>query len=213
MPNAKSWTGEVVDAKSNKFYRVYSIEEPGGGYVVTQYGSQGSGRTGGTFSVAASGTPVTDARNAKMKKRAYGTVLEIDFDVDVARFKKALQGGDKAAGEFLDNIHTAAVASQGKDVNAGITEAKKRQRAERQGQPVVDDFSRADGPVTVQKDRLDAFAEKALAALTLSTTDVAAATKVYGELSEELEDLQEEFRKATSFLGTVELMITDALTK
>lgn len=210
---AKSWTGQVVDAKSNKFYRVYSV----GPYVVTQYGPQGSGRTGGTFAfVKEAGDMLASnaARSARQKKRAYDTVYELEFDVDLDRLVSALTGGDKKGGEFLDNIHTASALAQGADVNVGLADARAKQRAEKSG-TVAPSTTSTTQPLTAATgaDRLTVFGDRALAALTLSTTDVRGATQAFAELTEELEGLQDEFRKAQSFLGTLELMVTEALTK
>lgn len=213
---AHSWTGEVVDAKSNKFYRVYSV----GPYTVTQYGAQGSGRTGGSFAFSKEAgdiQAINAARAARGKKRQYDTVHEIDFDVDLDRLVQALQGGDKKGGEFLDNIHTAMSAQQGKDVNVGLANANVRHKQEKTGNlsTVPSSTTSTTQPQTAATgaDRLTAFGDRALAALTLSTTDVRAATQAFADLSEELEGLQDEFRKAQSFLGTLELMVTEALTK
>lgn len=209
---ARSWTGEVVDSKSNKFYRIFSV----GPYLVTQYGSQKNGRTGGTFSFIRLGSDIgaqNEALMAREKRRHYDPVQEIDFTVDGDKLIERLTSGDKKAGEFLDNMHTAAAAGQSKDVNTGLAAANVRHMQEKTG-----NLSTVPNPVQTETaaagaDRLTTFGDRALVALTLSTTDVRAAAKAYGELADELEGLQDEFRKAQSFLGTLELMVMEAITK
>ena len=212
---AHSWTGQVVDSKSNKFYRVYNV----GPYVVTQYSSQSNGRTGGTFDFARLGSEVgakADAQAMRRKKSAYETVQEIDFEVDIDKLMERLVFGDKKGGEFLDNMHTAAAAGQSLDVNTGLAAANVRHKQEKTGNlstvPGSPDATKPT-PAATGADRLTSFGDRALVALTQSTTDVAAAANAYAELCGELEELQDEFNKAASFLGTLKLMVTEALLK
>lgn len=209
-----------------KFYRCYHV---GNDYSVIQYGSQRNGRSGGSFKVEHN---LDYAVNQRDKKRRDGYVdvageFNVTFEIDGDKFRQQLLNGDKAAGEWLDNIRAAkmragarlpqsatstfvctmcqATFAQALALNRHIAKAHQNVT----GAAVTPQAP--DIPASVA-DRLTVLTDRALQAIAAAADDPAKVMVEYVSLKEERDLVALDLRKADSYLMTLETLVEEAVT-
>lgn len=182
----------------DKFYRTYQLPS----CALFQWGSQRNGRSGGQFKLAPS---PHDAVAQIGKKRNEGylpiTQHETYVQVDEAKLAQLVAQGHKAVGEFLDNLHVAS----GKPTGGSVPAPKPSPAAPAAEPTPAAPLREAD------YDRIAKVNERALAAITQAATDPAQALTEYSHLQTDLEDLEAALRKIKSYIGTLEVLVEEAL--
>lgn len=199
---------EFVGGGSSKFYTAYRL----GTFTAFHWGPIGAAGTG---SIANAGTS-TAANNAVHKqvdaklakgytKRAAGT-----FQINAEDFQKQRSGlSDKAAVQWLHANYVRAqqnIPNSGKPTTSAPPAPVKPKVHVQSGGGLVTPKA-----APIQPDKLEKFVERAKDALTMAATDPNGALVEAAILAEDLEELDGEFRKAHSYLQTLQAMTLEAM--
>lgn len=196
MPNVtiEVRTGQKVGGSEDKFYRTYRLPT----CALFQWGSQRNGRSGGQFKIAPS--PLDAMQQSEKKRREGYTYVggTETFQVDEAKLQTQLARGPKEVGQFLDSLYAASGSTGQASIPAmpDVWESKPTPVT-----PAAEDVF----------DRLSMTNQRALAAITLATNDPAAALTEYSLLNDALADLEADVRKVKSYLGTLEVLVEEAM--
>lgn len=196
-----------------KFYRVYSLEH----FTVFQYGSMRTGKTLGSYKVANQGNAARSYAAALKQigvKESEGyqhreTVL---FYVDLDKFVEVMgKQGDKGAGQWLENMLEAARLSGNLSNVSPITSTPTPTSAPRKAKASPAVPSSAPAALRISGDRLEVLVQRALSAISLAASDPAKALTEYSLVTKEVDEIDVMFRKARSYLGTLETLIEEVL--
>lgn len=184
-----------------KFYRTYQLPSS----ALFQWGSQRNGRSGGQFKIAPS---MHDAEQQMRKKQAEGyvTVGGVEqFTVDTAKLQTQIVAGNKALGAFLDSLYAASATTGGK--------TKPFAPAFKPSKPTKFPEDTPGQPVPVERvfDRISQTNERALAAISLASNEPAKALTEYSLLQDEIDALEVDLRKVKSYMGTLEILVEEAM--
>lgn len=187
-----------------KFYRVYSV----GRQYVIQYGSMRNGVSGGQFKVVVGDSGAAEAQFRRKQNEGYQASSTVHFDLDTGKFYDVLaKQGDKAAGQWIENMFDAAYASNAV-YNLGVNAPPTTQTGS--VGLANDKVTTADHQHAVQ-DRLSTLVSSALAAITLATADPMKALVEQAKISTALEAVELDLRKVKSYLSTLDTLIEEVL--
>jgi hypothetical protein len=188
-----------------KFYRTYSLDE----FWVVQYGSMRGGIGGGQFKVTNAGhvsrsaSAATDQFNKKLND-GYVNATRDDFLIDIDKFKAQGAGG----GQWLENMYDAAKASR-MLVNSHAATAAAPKAPKAKATPSVPTSASTPAPETT--DALAQVTQRALKAIALASSEPAKALTEHSLLTVQLEEIEVHFRKARSYLSTLDTLLEEAL--
>lgn len=183
----------------SKFYRTYELPSQS----LFQWGSQRNGRSGGQFKIAPSASDAV-AQFQKKLNEGYTRIGNSEtFSVDQAKLQQQIASGAKGLGQFLDILYAASATTGAK------TTSKPQSPANNPNDP----FGDPPTPVAADSvfDRITQVNERALAAISLAASEPARALTEYSLLNDALEGLEADMRKVKSYLGTLEILVEEAL--
>lgn len=196
-----------------KFYRAYCLEH----FTVFQYGSMRTGKRLGTFKVAGQGNAaraLAAAHKQIATKEAEGyehreTAL---FYVDLDKFCEVMgKQGDKGAGAWLENMFDAARVSGGVSNVSTTPGAPLATSAPRKAKASPAVPSSPPAAPRISGDRLEVLVQRALSAISLAASNPAQALTEYSLVTKEVDEIDVMFRKARSYLNTLETLIEEEM--
>ena len=202
-------TAEKVnpEAGEDKYWRAYDI--PGHG-VLTQWGSQRNGRSGGQFKLSTSG----DASEQFRKKIRSGYIAQADYAFRIDGDKIVSVTDARILGIALDNIR--ASTADGQDDNPLSSNGQRLgTTVEWRSASAALDYGNTPTPANFTQPATDVLTQltnRVQAAISTAVDDPAAAMAEFSELADLVTESEEQTIKLRSFYDTLQMLLVGAVT-